>query len=196
MVANFKYPGHNPAPIYHGGAFYTVDGMGAGIYSTPSLTAGAKWSKYSEIALDNVPEHWLPEDPDMWVDKRGNWHIVNHCYNNYEWDQCSASVLSSHFFSTDGKAWHFLPQGVQPYTHTVHYDDGSLHMFVTMERPNLFFDKQGQLTHIHLAADLVTGDEGCGNRTEHAHYGHTPCDNCKYGDHGGTTIIALDVLKK
>ena len=108
----------------------------------------------------------------MWVDKRGNWHIVNHAFNSHEWQNCATSLLSTHFFSSDaGKNWHFLPQAVQPYAHTVQYDDGSAHMFVTMERPNLFFDARGQLTHIHLAADLVGGDEGCGNRTEHAHYG-------------------------
>ena len=127
----------------------------------------------------------------MWVDARGHWHIINHAYNNYEYRNCASSVLSSHFFSYDGKKWHFLPQGVQPYTHTVQYDDGTSHMFVTMERPTMHFDVHGQLTHIHLAADLVSGDEGCGNRTAHAHFGHSPCDNCKYEDHGSTTIIAL-----
>ena len=33
----------------------------------------------------------------------------------------------------------------------------------------------------------------CGNRTKHAHNGHTPCDNCKWDDHAGTAIIALDI---
>lgn len=64
--------------------------------------------------------------------------------------------------------------------------------YVTMERPSMFFDEHGILTHIHLAADMITGDEGCGNRTLHQHFGHCPCDNCKYEDKGGTTIIALD----
>jgi hypothetical protein len=66
-------------------------------------------------------------------------------------------------------------------------------MFVTMERPSVFFNERGELTHLHLGADLVTGDEGCGTRANHTHFGHCPCDNCKYEDHGGTTIIALDV---
>lgn len=50
-----------------------------------------------------------------------------------------------------------------------------------------------QLTHINLAADLIVGDEGCASRKRHAHFGHTPCDNCKWDDHAGTTVIALDV---
>jgi len=199
MVEGFTYPGHNPAPLYHNGSFYTVTSMGGSIMTTPRLVSGANWTEWAPLreAYSLVPKDWLPEDPDMWVDKRGNWHIVNHCYNNHEFENCGTSVLSSHFFSQDGKDWSFLRQGIQPYSHTVHYDDGTSHNFVTLERPNMFFDQQGQLTHIHLAADLVTGPEGCGNRTgPHggpAHFGHTPCDNCKYEDHGGTTIIALDV---
>ena len=63
-----------------------------------------------------VPPNWIPEDPDMWVDRRNNWHIINHAYNTYEWKSCGTSLLSSHFFSSDaGKTWHFLPQAIQPY---------------------------------------------------------------------------------
>ena len=194
MLEGFKYPGHNPAPLFHNGSFYTITSMSGSIMTTPRLVSGAVWTQWTslEAARSLVPKDWLPEDPDMWVDSRGNWHIVNHCYNNHEFENCGTSVLSSHFFSPDGKVWHFLEQGVQPYSHTVQYDDGTSHNFVTMERPNMFFDEHGQLTHIHLAADLVTGPEGCGNRTgPHggpAHFGHTPCDNCKYEDHGVSLI--------
>eukprot|EP00035_Acanthoeca_spectabilis_P030767 m.10833 g.10833 ORF g.10833 m.10833 type:complete len:409 (-) comp4362_c1_seq1:124-1350(-) len=193
-LEGFSYPGANPAPVWHDGAFYA--NYLTTIYTTPRLVSGAKWTEYGTVNRSTVPPDWLPEDPDMWVDPHGNWHIINHCYDNHEWENCSTSVLSSHFFSPDGKTWHFLNPPVQPYSHTVQYDDGSSHMFVTMERPNVFLDESGQVTHIHLAADLVTGDEGCGNdpkRQAHAHFGHVPCDNCKYDDHGGTTIIALDV---
>jgi hypothetical protein len=37
-------------------------------------------------------------------------------------------------------------------------------------------------SYLNLAADLVTGDEGCAP---------TACTNCKYNDHAGTIIIAL-----
>ena len=49
MVQDFKYPGHNPAPIWHKGAFYTISSMETGIYTTASLSPGAKWTKYSSI---------------------------------------------------------------------------------------------------------------------------------------------------
>jgi hypothetical protein len=191
----FAYPGNNPAPLYHNGLFYYTNSPCMTVYTTPRLVAGAKWTVHGEIDHTNVPAEWNAEDPTMWVDKRGNSHIINHAYNPHEWENCGTSVLSTHFFSPDGKAWHFLPQlpVVQPYEHTVQYDDGTSHLFVTMERPSVFLDEHGQLTHLHLAADLVTGAEGCGNRTNHTHFGHCPCDNCKYEDHGGTTIITLAV---
>ena len=79
------------------------------------------------------------------------------------------------------------------YPRRVADDDGTSHTYTTLERPNLHFDSAGQLTHINLAADLVTGDEGCADRSKrHSHFGHIPCDNCKWDDHAGTVIIALD----
>jgi hypothetical protein len=44
----------------------------------------------------------------MWVDaKRGNWHIINHAYSNIEYENCGSSVASAHWFSEDGKDWHW-----------------------------------------------------------------------------------------
>jgi hypothetical protein len=113
--------------------------------------------------------------PFLWIDKRGRWHIINHAYSNVEYENCAASAVSAHFFSPDGKNWSFSPQ---PYGHTVSYDDGTEHTYVTLERPNLHFDASGQMTHLNLAADLVTGAEGCASRPDHAHNGrvlrHSP----------------------
>ena len=114
---------------------------------------------------------------------------------DFHYKSRGTSLLSTHFYSEDGSRWHFLPRGIQPYAHTVRYDDGTSHMFGTIERPSLFFDETGQLTHLHLAADLVMDDSGCGDRKKctGSFQGKCPCVNCKYDDHGGTTIIALAV---
>jgi hypothetical protein len=111
----------------------------------------------------------------------------------HEYQNCAASLLSTHFFSPNGKTWHFLPQAIQPYNHTVsrlrdtsivsitsvsdahntwlalthchhslrlilseiypldpiyqvQYDDGTSYMFVTIERPTVFFDEHGQVS--------------------------------------------------
>lgn len=106
------------------------------------------------------------------------------------------STLSTHTFSSDGKEWHMLVPNVEPYTHTVAFDDGTTHTYTTLERPNIHFDASGQMTHINLAADLITGNEGCKdipNCHPHGEEGHCACTNCKYTDHAGTIIVALDV---
>lgn len=126
--------------------------------------------------------------PFLWVDKRGNFHIINHRFDTNETSSCYSSHISAHVFSPDGKAWHVLSPAVEPYTHTVEYSDGSSFTFVTLERPNIHFDPSGQMTHINLAADLTTKDDGCPlNGKPRA------CAECKFYRHCGTTIIALDV---
>ena len=77
----------------------------------------------------------------------------------------------------------------------MHYEDGTSHTFNTLERPNIHFNSDGQMTHINLAADLVTQDAGCANYTQcPARSAHgCACTNCKYADHAGTIIVSLDV---
>jgi hypothetical protein len=49
-------------------------------------------------ALATVPANWMIEDPYLWIDSKGAWHIINHAYNNHEYEQCGNSTLSAHFF--------------------------------------------------------------------------------------------------
>ena len=58
-------------------------------------------------------------------------------------DRLATPRTGTHFYSRDGKTWQFLSNAVQPYSHTVRYDDGTSHMFVTIERPCMFFDASG-----------------------------------------------------
>jgi hypothetical protein len=153
------------------------------IWTTPRLAPGGEWTLFANISHDALPPadvQYHVEDPFLWIDRRGRWHIIGHAYSNVQWQNCSVSDVSEHFYSADGRTWLFSRQ---PYGHTVHYDDGTSHTFVTLERPNLHFDAQGELTHINLAADLVTGNEGCGTRPDHAHNGHCPCDNACTSTH-------------
>ena len=54
----------------------------------------------------------------MWVDKRDNWHIINHAYNTGEFIHCGTSTVSDHYFSSNGKDWHLI-SGLEPYGHVV-----------------------------------------------------------------------------
>jgi hypothetical protein len=41
------------------------------------------------------------------VDKKGNWHVINHAYDTNQFTHCGNSTLSAHSFSNDeGKTWH------------------------------------------------------------------------------------------
>ena len=93
-------------------------------------------------------------------------------------DHCGNSTLSAHRFSIDGRRWHVLDSPVEPYGHTVHYDDGSEHTYTTLERLFIVFNKAREATHISLAADMDTGDEGCVANLSVNPY--NACTNCKY----------------
>lgn len=184
-------PGSNPAPIFHDGRWFATTQSTTEILTAETL--GDPWTKFADIQphLDKGTQ----EDPFMWVDTRGNWHIINHAYDVRDWQQCGQSTLSAHVFSEDGKNWHMLKPDVAPYAHTVLYEDGTSHTYTTLERPNCHFNEQGQMTHISLAADLVSQDAGCPTyQTCPAKVeGRCACTNCKYADHAGTIIVALDV---
>ena len=189
-VPNFSYPGGNAAPIYHGGAFYMTNQATTQLFRCAALAPGAQWAVVANISHAALPANqYHVEDPVLWVDARGRWHILNHADSNLEFSSCNSSAISAHFYSADGLAdWRWA---AQPYGHIVRYDDGSVHAYSTLERPKLSFAADGAPAFLHLAADLVTGDEGCANRTKHAHNGHTPCDNCKWDDLAGTIVVAL-----
>eukprot|EP00041_Stephanoeca_diplocostata_P028702 m.827940 g.827940 ORF g.827940 m.827940 type:complete len:256 (+) comp23419_c1_seq7:773-1540(+) len=188
--------GTNRAPVFHNGVFYCTSQRTTQVYTTTKL--GDAWETYSDInvtlangtSVSYASQFETVEDPFLWIDARGNWHIINHRYNTSEIDHCGSSTISAHTFSTDGKEWHVMEPAVEPYTHTVHYDDGTSFTFVTLERPNLHFNDKGQLTHVNLAVDLVTTDAGC-----NADNTGKPraCAECKFYNHCGTTIIDLDV---
>lgn len=176
----YTYPGgggSNPAPIYYKGALYLTNQGTDTIWTCAGF--GSPWTTFATIPHPSMP--YTVEDPVMWIDPRGNWHIINHAYNTAERTNCSSSHVSNHFFSADGKTWGF---SMQPYGHTVTFDDGSTHSFCTLERPNLVFDDNGLITHINLAADLVTQNEGCAARGK-------GCVDCKYNDAAGSLVIAL-----
>ena len=83
------------------------------------------------------PAGVVPEDPYLWVDKRDHWHIINHAYSMNQTAECAASVLSTHFFSVDGKDWRC--SDTEPYGHRVQYDDGTNHTYAKKIAASLYF---------------------------------------------------------
>jgi hypothetical protein len=127
-------PGGNPAPLFHNGAFYATTQHTSNIVTSTSL--GGPWTVFANITVPWVTKG-RREDPFMWIDKRGAWHIINHAYDTSQHDHCGSSTLSAHQFSPDGVEWHMVVPNVEPYGHTVHYDDGTSHTCVRVDnRPH------------------------------------------------------------
>ena len=83
--------------------------------------------------------HCVWEDPFVWLDKRGAWHLLSHVYptNTTSWDQY-ADIVAGHAFSEDGLNWTF--SDVPPYTADVLATDGTMAHYATRERPFLLLD--------------------------------------------------------
>ena len=64
-------------------------------------------------------------------------HAHHSSYDTSQKDHCGSSTLSAHQFSPDGIDWHMVVPNVEPYGHTVQYDDGTSHTYV---RPTLAHD--------------------------------------------------------
>ena len=87
------------------------------------------------------------EDPQIWTDKRGNWHCLFHLFqygkNN---GTCAGTHVSSHHYSEDGLNWHTID--AEPYSNAVELTNGDTQMVATRERPKLFFNQDGEMTHL------------------------------------------------
>lgn len=113
--------------------------------------ASGPWSDDIQLSPPQSKErHW--EDPFLYIDSRGRWHLLAHTYSTELSTQ--ASVISGHAFSEDGSRWHF--SSVQPYGPTVQFTDGTSRTFATLERPKLFFNASGYPTHIYNGASPVS----------------------------------------
>jgi hypothetical protein len=177
----------NPAPIYHDGNFYLTSQATLSIETSKNYNG--PWTFYANIThpWPDAERPYNVEDPFMWIDKRNNWHIINHAYNKTQNSDCGSSFVSAHWFSGDGGlTWQWSPD--EPYSHTVTYDDGSSHTFATLERPYLHFNSQGYPDYLICAVDLDASQQ-CANHNSVDTI--ACCDCCKFWDHAGTTVILL-----
>eukprot|EP01043_Picozoa_sp_COSAG02_P017945 COSAG02_NODE_825_length_16730_cov_58.738260_9_plen_488_part_00 len=142
-----------PAPMLYKGRWYTTTANGPGpIVSAPSLEG-----PWTEFANPGAGINWRGfgvtiEDPYLYVDAQQHWHLLYHAYNFKSTTDCDSGAISLHAFSTDGKNWTTLSEYVQPYSSKIMYEDGSSHVFSTVERPKMFFDSAGHMTHLFNAA--------------------------------------------
>lgn len=121
-----------PTAAFHpNGTIFAVCGNGATLTSAP--TWDAEWGPQRPIG---TPTHW--EDPTLWFDRRGHWHILFHVYA-LEPFHAHEERYGGHAFSRDGMRWTFSK--VEPFNGTVHFTDGTIKRFSTRERPQLVFSR-------------------------------------------------------
>lgn len=172
---------NNPAPWVHqnGSIFANCQGS---LIRADSLSG--TWTTVSSISFQGGPPGNY-EDPFLYTTFRG-FHMLYHVYNTTEHPphghECVDSTVSAHAFSEDGHTWYISP--VQPYTTQVELSSGEIITVATRERPKLFFDKHGQMTHLFNG---VCGASACPAGPA------TGCVDCKYDNWDYTLIVPLDV---
>lgn len=93
-------------------------------------------------------DHWT-EDPFLWRDKRGNWHILCHWMIDITERGEKFPRVGGHLFSRNLTGdWTFKLQAA--YNTTVEFTDGRRTDYYRRERPKLFFSDDGQLTPLYL----------------------------------------------
>mmetsp|Transcript_11041 Transcript_11041/g.22001 ORF Transcript_11041/g.22001 Transcript_11041/m.22001 type:complete len:391 (+) Transcript_11041:43-1215(+) len=75
------------------------------------------------------------EDPFLWQDERGHWHMLMH----------NMEAIAAHAFSRDAVTW--TVSSVEPYDNIVLFTDGSTVSMKRRERPQLLLDKMGRPTY-------------------------------------------------
>ena len=136
------------------------------IYSAPSWDAPLQRRditvSYPNLTLANGSGIvWETEDPDIYEDERGNFHMLTHniypcrLKNESAWPTSNfGGGCGGHAFSRDLFTWTYSPQAA--YSSVVRYEDGSI-SDTGRERPQVVQDAQRRLTH------LVNGFGGGGH---------------------------------
>jgi len=146
---------NNPAPAYHpNGTLFVVCNHNQMTHLMPGKGAlrNGDWAQLSTpldpSSCGDKDRHW--EDPFLWFDRRGNWHIIYHVYCLLPYT-VRKECFSGHAFSIDGLDWTF--SATEPFDGTVHFVEGSNMTFSTRERPKFVFADTAMTT----PAAVITG---------------------------------------
>ena len=124
-------PCNNPSPTLHpNGTLFLACAWSMRRASSPY----GPWSPSWPIGGAKVGRCWdnkCWEDPYLWFDVRGNWHILAHAYTQSTYP-VAGNKISGHGFSKDGIKWHWGED--EPYSNTVQHADGSSKTYSTVER--------------------------------------------------------------
>lgn len=174
---------NNPAPWVHpkNGTIYIF--CGGTMLRAESISG--PWVIVTHVSPSGRGPAGSYEDPFLYTTERG-WHLIYHVYNTGEnpphGHECINSTVSAHAFSPDGFHWFMSP--TQPYGTQVKLTSGATVTVATRERPKLWFDASGHMTHLFNG---VCSAQSCPNGPP------TGCVDCKYANWDYTLVQPLDV---
>jgi len=167
------------------------------LYRGDNLTAaGDTWHLVTTIKAQGTPIAGNYEDPFLYIDARGNWHVIYHVYRTGpvggDAHNClpghDGAVVSGHYFSADGLDWRTSP--TMPYGNVVDLDDGSQLLLTTRERPKMLFNAMGEPTHL---SNGVCPSPGNFSTPFSCPKVSTGCVDCKYNDWDFTNVSPLQL---
>ena len=128
------------------------------------------------------------EDPVLWFDRRGNWHILFHVFSHSgNW---SVNRYSGHGYSRDGLSWDY--SDVEPFDGMVDFTDGTSMTYSTRERPHLLFeDPAARTTPVAVVSAVSAVPAGAVCETCHL---RGQCHSCKLTHGRDWTYTVLQPL--
>lgn len=175
---------NNPAPWVHpNGSLFIL--CGGSILRAENISG--PWAHAADINIDHSKGYVAGnyEDPFLYTDAQGRFHVLYHVYNtNEDKFECVNSTVSAHVYSIDGIKWY--SHGTQPYTTQVELSSGDIITVSTRERPKLFFDQHGQMTHLLNGVCSATACPPPAGPS-------TGCVDCKYNSWDYTLVQPLAV---
>lgn len=139
-----------PFPLYSSSnqtsTMLMAGGAGLGINMFVANSYAGPYNRIKTNPLFSNPN----EDPCLWRDQRGNYHIIMHDLEEYESTGVKGSKVGSHAFakSYDGP-WTFN-NNTLAYNTTVQFKNGATIDYYRRERPKLFFSEDGLMTPLYL----------------------------------------------
>lgn len=168
---------NNPAPLVHPNGTIFV-----GCNHNALLRAESLAGPYEEVARfpGSTPDGYTLEDPQLYLDHRGHFHIIHHAYKLFpNASNCENDIVASHSYSVDGIDWHLSK--IPPYGTELKLVNGKSITLATRERPKPLI-QNGQMTHLVQSA---CGVPNC--------YSNTGCVNCKYKNWDFTLVMPLNI---
>ncbi|KAG7103345.1 hypothetical protein HYQ44_017433 [Verticillium longisporum] len=111
-----------------------------------------RWNGPYELEVEpgNIEVHpsLRSEDPFMWRDKRGHWHILQH--HMIDIPEAKGPHVGAHAYARKWEGPWTYNNITLAYNTTVEFTDGMKTDYYRRERPKLFFSDDGEMTPLYL----------------------------------------------